>query len=133
MKNNYFLMSKKMYYNPEWEDPQKYPDFSCWTTKGKDENSFSCKLCGGSSLRLGNMTMGALIKHMTYSKHQKNVANVKSQVKISFTANKVSESCGSSDFTKSPNLAEPTSPTVQKQLFFNPVLLSAVTKDEIIL
>ena len=58
------------------------------------------------------MAMCALIKHMAYSKHQKNVANVKSQVKIYFTANKVSESCGSSDFTKSPNLAEPTISTV---------------------
>ena len=78
------------------------------------------------------MAMGTLKNHMTYSKHQKNVANVKSQVKISFTANKVSESCGSSDFTKSPNLAKPTSPTIWKQLFSNAVLPSAVTKGEIL-
>ena len=78
------------------------------------------------------MAMGASKKHMTYFKHQKNVANVMSQVKISFTADKVSESCGSSDFTKSPNLAEPASPIVQKQLFSNPVLPSAVTKAEIL-
>ena len=76
--------------------------------------------------------MGTLKNHMTYSKHQKNVANVKSQVQISFTANKVSESCGSSDFTKSPNLAKPTSPTIQKQLFSNAVSPSAVTKAEIL-
>ena len=54
------------------------------------------------------------------------------QVKISFTANKVSESCGCSDFTKSPNLAEPTSCTIQKLLFSKPVLPSAVTKAEIL-
>ena len=76
-------MWKKAYYNPEWEEPQKYPDFISWISKWKDENSFSCKLCGGASLRLGNMAMGALKKHMMYFK-QKNVANVKSQVKISF-------------------------------------------------
>ena len=105
-------MSKKTYYNPESEDPQKYPDFSSWISKGKDENSFSCKLCDGSSLRLGKMAMVALKQHMKYSKHQKNVANVKSQVKISFTGNNVTESCGSSDFPKSTNLALPTSPTV---------------------
>ena len=69
---------------------------------------------------------------MTYSKHEKNVADVKSQFKISFTVNKVSESCGLSNFTQSANLVEPTSPTVQKQLFANPVLLSAVTKAEIL-
>ena len=125
-------MLKKTYCNPEWEDPQKYPDFSSWTSKGKDENSFSCKLCGDSSLRLDNMAMGALKKYMTHSKQQKNVANIKSQVKIYFTANKVSESCGSSDFTKSPNLAELTSLTVQKELFSNSVLPSAVTKAEIL-
>ena len=125
-------MLKKTYYDPEWEDPQKYPDFSSWILKEKNENSFSCKLCGGSSLRLGNMAMGAVKKHMTYSKHQKNVTNVKSQVKIYFTANKVSESCGCSDFTKSPNLAEPTSCTIQKLLFSNPVLPSVVTKAEIL-
>ena len=69
---------------------------------------------------------------MTYSKHEKNVADVKSQFKISFTVNKVSESCGLSNFTQSANLVEPTSPTVQKQLLANPVLLSAVTKAEIL-
>ena len=53
-------MLKKTYYDPEWEDPQKYPDFSSWILKEKNENSFSCKLCGGSSLRLGNMAMGAV-------------------------------------------------------------------------
>ena len=67
---------------------------------------------------------------MTYFKHDRDVANVKSQVKISFTAKKVSESCGSSNFTKSPNLAEPTSP-VQKKLFPNTVLPFALTKAEI--
>ena len=36
--------------------------------------------------------MGALKKYMTHSKQQENVANIKSQVKIYFTANKVSES-----------------------------------------
>ena len=132
MKYSYFLNVEKTYYNLEWEDPQNYPDFSSWISKGKDENYFSYKYCGGSSHRLGKMTMCALWKHTTYSKHQKNVANLKSQVKISFTANKVSESCGSSNFTKLPNLAEPTSATVQKQLFSNPVLLSAVTKVEIL-
>ena len=69
---------------------------------------------------------------MTHFKPQKNVANVRSQLNISFTANKVSEICVSSDFTKSPNLAKPTSPTILKQLFCNPVLLSAITKAEIL-
>ena len=78
------------------------------------------------------MAMGALKKYMTHSKQQENVANIKSQVKIYFTANKVSESWGSSDFTKSPNLAELTSLTVQKELFSNSVLPSAVTKAEIL-
>ena len=35
-------MSKKTYYNPEWEKPQKCPDFSGWISKAKDEDSFSC-------------------------------------------------------------------------------------------
>ena len=67
-----------------------------------------------------------------YSKRQRNVANVKSQGKISVTANKTSKSVGSSDFTKSLNLTESTSLSFQYQLFPNPVLLSAVTKAEII-
>lgn len=58
-------MSKKTYYNPEWEDPQKYPEFSIWITKGKDVNTFSCKFCG-CTLALGNMAMGTLKKHMGY-------------------------------------------------------------------
>ena len=78
-------------------------------------------------LDLAKLVMVALKKNVTYSIHQKNVPNANSQVKIYFTANKVSESCGSSNFTKSTNLAEPTSPTVQKQLFSKPVLQSAVT------
>ena len=78
------------------------------------------------------MAKGALKKHMMYCKRQKNVANFKSKVKHSFPANKVCESCGSSYFTKSPNVAEPTRPTVQKQLYSNPVLPSAVTKAEIL-
>ena len=76
--------------------------------------------------------MGALKKHMTCSKRQRTVASVMSQGKISVTANKVSESFGSSDFTKSPNLAESTSLTFQYQLFSNPVLLSALTKAKIL-
>ena len=56
-------MSEKTYYNPEWEELQKYPDFSCWISKGKDEKIFPCELCSGSSLRLGNMAMIALKKH----------------------------------------------------------------------
>ena len=76
--------------------------------------------------------IGALKKHIMYSKRQRNVANVKSQGKISVTANKTSKSVGSSDFTKSLNLTESTSLTFQYQLFPNPVLLSAVTKAEII-
>ena len=53
-------MSNKTYYFPGWEDPQKYPDFSSWISEARDENYFSHKLCGGSSHRLDNMTMGAL-------------------------------------------------------------------------
>ena len=106
------------------------PYFRGKISKGKDKNYLSCKLCGGSSLRLGNMVMGALKKHdILNTRKMLQMSSLKS---IFFTANKVSESCGSSDFTKSPNLAEPTSPTVQKQLFSNPLLPSAVTKAEIL-
>ena len=85
-------MSKKNVLWSRMERPTEVARYQHLELKGKDENYFSCKLCGGSSYRLGNMTMGVLWKHMTNSKHQKNVAaNVKSQVKMSFTANKVSE------------------------------------------
>ena len=67
-----------------------------------------------------------------YSKHKRNVANVKSQVKIYFTGNKVSGSCACSDFNKLANLAEPTNPTFQKQIFSNPDLPSALTQAEIL-
>ena len=76
--------------------------------------------------------MGTLKKHMTCSRRQRTIASVMSQGKISVAANKVSESFGSSDFTKSPNLAESTSLTFQYQLFSNPVLLSALTKAKIL-
>ena len=57
-------------YNPAWEDSQLYPELSPWvksvdTGNPDDVHWFQCKVCKNGKIKLSNMGVGALKKHMT--------------------------------------------------------------------
>ena len=74
-------MSKKTYFNHEWEDHGKFPEFAKWISPGKEKCTFKCKFCN-VTLQLGNMGIAALRKHMKYEKHLKIAENIDTQNEI---------------------------------------------------
>ena len=82
-------MGKKTYntlYNPEWENPEFYPDLAEWiqpckTGQADDKNHFQCKFCKSGRLKLSTMGVQGPLSH------QKNAANKDGSIRVTSTTN----------------------------------------------
>ena len=100
------MPSKQTYYNLEWEDKKIHPNLSEWIRMGKDIKHFCCKVCNTGSLKLGAVCIGAPVNHMKASKdtssiktkHERNLAIIRSSQSISALVPKR---------TENPNNSEP--------------------------
>ena len=121
------MPSKQTYYNLEWEDKKIHPNLSEWIKWGRITNIFAVK-CNTGYLKLGAMGIGAPMNHMKANKdtssiktkHERNLAIIRSTQSISALVPKCTENPNNSKLKPAENAVTdiqlPTCSTTQKAI-----------------
>ena len=108
-------------YNPDWENPELYPDLASWiqpvkTGKPDDANQFACKICMSGPLSLSNMGVTAPRSHLKNTKdkngklklckHNQKAKDINTTKKDCVLQSTSSESATESELSQSPIVEE---------------------------
>ena len=123
-ENIFKMPSKQTHYNIEWEDKKIHPNLSEWIRY----KHFCCKVGNTGSLKLCAMVIGAAMNHMKASKdtssiktkHERNLAIIRSSQSISALVPKRTENPNNSEPKQAENAVTdiqlPTCSTTQKAI-----------------